>query len=317
MNMSLSDHLGVTEYVLNAPSPFKKVFSDGVELSERTENGITISTIRTRLGELEQRVNHGFIVKPYVTAPEDLVVFLEFVKSWRYELLPEEISEIRRMKTLVGENGILWNFGSGTPLGMMYRVYSDIKSIVYMMADIPERMRELFDIMEDQYQREITLILESTPEIDVFVGIDDTSTTLVSPSMFAECNSKLTDRRADIAADHDRYYMHHSCGLLRDLLPVYGKTRMHGVHAFCRPPIGNVTYREGRKLLGDKISIAGNMQVGLHFPDKETQARFARDACEDAKAAGCVMFYITTPNSYHSIDFMRIGFEEAWKHLKY
>jgi len=65
----------------------------------------------------------------------------------------------------------------------------------------------------------------------------------------------LTDERARLAHAAGKLYCHHSCGHIRDLLPLYRQTQMDAVHAFTAPPLGDVTVGEGRRALGDKITI--------------------------------------------------------------
>ena len=77
----------------------------------------------------------------------------------------------------------------------------------------------------------------------------------ISPTMFGEFNLDCTDARADICHAEEKLYFHHSCGLIRDLLPLYRETRTDAVHAFTTPPIGDVTLAEGRELLGNRITI--------------------------------------------------------------
>jgi hypothetical protein len=80
--------------------------------------------------------------------------------------------------------------------------------------------------------------------------------------MFEACNLGLTDARAAAAHAAGKLYFHHSCGLIRDLLPLYRRNRMDAVHAFTVPPMGNVTVDAGRKALGDRITIiAGEKQL--------------------------------------------------------
>ncbi len=65
----------------------------------------------------------------------------------------------------------------------------------------------------------------------------------------------LTNQRVRVAHAADKLYFHHSCGHIRDLLPLYRETNMDAVHGFTIPPVGNVTIAEGRRLLGDRITI--------------------------------------------------------------
>jgi hypothetical protein len=78
--------------------------------------------------------------------------------------------------------------------------------------------------------------------------------------MFEACNLDLTDARAAATHAAGKPYLHHSCGLIRDLLPLYRRTRMDAVHAFTIPPLGNVTVAAGRKALGDRITIMAGVQ---------------------------------------------------------
>ena len=103
--------------------------------------------------------------------------------------------------------------------------------------------------------------------------------------------------------------MHHSCGLIHDLLPVYRKTRMDGVHAFTTPPIGDVEYEEGRKLLGDKISIFSSLLSGMQSNDEQYIEEFIRKKFEAGKKAGNIMFAVGAENRPFSV------IEKAFKEI--
>jgi len=155
----------------------------------------------------------------------------------------------------------------GTPLGMMYRVYSGVAALAYLWADAPDALRDLFAVMERNYLQRLAIGVQS--EVDVVVSVDDTSTTAISPAMFEACNLGLTDVRAEAAHAAGKIYFHHSCGHIRHLLPLYRRTKMDAVHAFTIPPIGDVTVAEGREALGGRITImAGVQQVAGPMDDR-------------------------------------------------
>lgn len=315
--LPLSEYLGVTEYLLFAEPPYRIVYHEGVRMSSRQENGRQIQIIETPAGELRQISESGFISKHYITVPEDIAPFMAFVASWTIEQDPDKITAIRKMKKQVQDNGMIWSAHPGTPLGMMYRFYTDIMNLVYMTVDMPEQIDELFYSMEQKYTQMLKFTLETCPEIDAMLAMDDTSTTIVSPSMFEYYNVALTNKRAEIVHNYGKFYMHHSCGLIHDLLPLYRKTEMNCVHGFMVPPIGNVSFTEGRRLLGDRISIVGGIAEGLNLPEKDLQVRVVRKNLEDARKAGHVMICLNTPDNRHSIDFMKINLEQARKYQIY
>jgi hypothetical protein len=110
--------------------------------------------------------------------------------------------------------------------------------------------------------------------------------------MFDRFNVDLTNKRADLCHRHGKLYLHHSCGLIRGLLPIYRKTRMDGVDAFTSPPIGNVGYAEGRNLLGTGYSIRSGLASGLYSFDQAAIQRHVMNRFADARKAGHVVLSV-------------------------
>lgn len=313
----LSEFLGVNEYMLDAPTPYRIICTNGVEEYSLVDGEDIHHIIKTPKGELKQITKYGTIRKHYIQSIEDVEIFSEYVNSWDIKKDSNKIAAIKQMKAAINDNGIIRAFGPGTPLGMMYRKYTGVTDLIYLIADYPEQVRELFCIMENKYLEMYKLLLESSPEIDLIRAMDDTSTTIISPGMFEKYSVELTNKRVELVHEYEKMYFHHSCGLIYDLLPVYRKTKINGVDAFTPPPIGNVTYNEGRKLAGNNISFISAFTVGLNNPDKDTYKKIIKERFENAKEAKHVLFELSTPDNLHDIDFLKIGFEEARKYQKY
>jgi len=199
----------------------------------------------------------SYVVEHLVKNASDLPVLAAILEDETLTLDTEAAVGIRKRQGLIGDDGILQCLVSGTPLGMMYRVYSRVETLVYLYHDAPQALQDLFTVMERNHQTRLKISLEAA--VDAYVGLDDTSTTIISPAMFEACNLDLTNQRANMCHEAGKLYFHHSCGLIRDLLPLYRRTSMDAVHTFTEPPIGNVTIADGRKALGDKIAISGNV----------------------------------------------------------
>lgn len=193
-----------------------------------------------------------------VKGPQDLPALAAIFEDEVIEADPDAVACARRRRELIGDDGLLLGPMDGTPLGMMFRVYSGVATLAYLWADAPDALRDLFAVMERNYLQRLTIGVQS--DIDVAVSVDDTSTTAISPAMFEACNLELTDARARVVHAAGKIYFHHSCGLIRDLLPLYRRTQMDAVHAFTIPPVGNVTVAQGRKALGDRITIMAGVQ---------------------------------------------------------
>ena len=220
-------------------------------------------TPRGDLREVHRRCRNdgtSYLLEHLVKGPQDLPALAAIFEDEHLELDLAAAESIRKRKELIGDDGMLMTFMPGTPMGMMYRVYSGVAALAYLWADAPAALHDLFAVMEQNYRQQFSIAAQS--DTDALVTMDDTSTTVISPAMFEEFNLGYTDRLAEIAHGAGKLYFHHSCGLIRDLLPLYRRTKMDAVHAFTIPPIGNVTVRDGRRRLGDGITIiAGLVQL--------------------------------------------------------
>jgi len=231
-----------------------------VTLEERTDGADHITIWHTPAGELRQVIRQQredgttFQVEHLVKSPADFPALAAIFADETWELDPKMTHNLSERRQLIGDDGLLMVSLPGTPLGMLFRQYCTVENLAYLWADAEPELHELFAIMERNYLTQYQL-LAGLESVDVLIGMDDTSTTVLSPAMFGACNLELTNRRADLAHAAGKFYFHHSCGLIKDLLPLYRQTRMDAVHAFSPPPLGNVTIAEGRPLLGDRITI--------------------------------------------------------------
>jgi len=221
-----------------------------------TPEGDLTETVRT-CRDATGAVSSNWTEHP-LKGPNDLAALAAIFADEVIEPDPEGIVRAEQRRRLIGDDGLLMGSMAGTPLGMMFRVYSGVATLAYLWADARDDLQELFAVMEGNYLQRLRIGAQTA--IDVIVTVDDTSTTAISPAMFEACNLGLTDELARQAHAAGKLYFHHSCGLIRDLLPLYRQTQMDAVHAFTIPPTGDVTVGEGRRALGDRITIIAGLQ---------------------------------------------------------
>lgn len=251
---------------------------NAVTVESAQENGNTITTWHTPKGDLREvrrysaEIGTSYLVEHLLKGPDDLPAFACMFEDEEFEVDADGIAGLKARRELIGDDGMLMFFLNGTPLGMMVRAYSGVATLAYLYADCPGELRSLFEVMGENHRRRFELVA-SLEEGDALVGMDDTSTTAISPAMFEEFCLDYTDGMADLAHAAGKLYFHHSCGLIRDLLGLYRQTKMDAVHAFTIPPIGDVTVGEGRRGLGDRITIiAGLMQLFGNMDDRAAVA---------------------------------------------
>ncbi|MHC4714374.1 MAG: uroporphyrinogen decarboxylase family protein [Planctomycetota bacterium] len=257
--VNFSRHLGID--IMEFFAPPIRITRPNVTV-ESVEQGDTTTNIwHTPLGDLREVIRtcragpavSSNRLEHMVKGPEDIATFASIFEDEVVEMDPDGLWRVRERRQLVGDDGMMMYFMPGTPLGMMYRFYSGVATLAYLWADAPDALGDLFKTMEESYLRQFRFAAES--EGDILVGMDDTSTTAISPAMFERFNIDLTNRRARLSHEHGKLYFHHSCGLIRDLLPLYSRTQMDAVHAYTQPPVGDATIADGRGLLGGKVTI--------------------------------------------------------------
>ena len=315
--VTLSRYLGLD--IMDFVGPPVATTRREVSVESTREGADTINTWHTPAGSLREVVRlcredgTSYRVEHMVKGPDDLPALAAIFQDAEQTIDRQALETISARRKLIGEDGILMCFLAGTPLGMMYRVYSGVETLACLYADAPQALGDLFSAMEQHYQELFSLTCGSA--VDALVGMDDTSTTVISPAMFEAFNLKCTDSRADICHEAGKLYFHHSCGLIRDLLPLYRQTRMDAVHAFTVPPIGDVTIAEGRERLGGTVTIiAGVAPLADVHADPATVREGVRELFEGAPRDHLILSLAAYPHK--TIEQTRAVVEECRKYQR-
>lgn len=312
--LKLGEYLGADEYMIPVESPAVLRSADCPERTEKIGADQEMSILSTPRGDLRQLRRTpadapSLVTERYVKNADDVRKLISYFESMHVVVSPEAQERAHVTKAALGDRGIIFCRTNGTPLGMCYRVFSDLTRLIYLIADEPVLLGDLFSCMEEKYLQLLDRMLTGSPEIDAYFGMDDTSTTVISPAMFETHNVELTNKRADLCHHYGKLYVHHSCGLIHDLLPEYRKTRMDGIDAFTPPPIGDVGYAEGRELLGGGYSIRTGLSTGLESMDLVAIKSHVAERFKDATEAGSVAFHVG--GAHLTFPAMEMMFAEA------
>ncbi|MCE9616085.1 MAG: hypothetical protein K8T26_17575 [Lentisphaerae bacterium] len=261
----------------------------------RHEGADTLTIWHTPAGDLREVSRQtrddgtSYVREHLVKGPEDLAALAALFEDEQWSHDEALAEKIRARRALIGDDGVVMVFMPGTPLGMMYRVYTSVEALAYLWADARDDLQSLLGVMERTYMEQFRIAAASAA--DILVGMDDTSTTVISPAMFGACNLALTDARADLCHAAGKHYFHHSCGLIRDLLPLYRRTRMDAVHAYTLPTVGNATIEGGRPVLGNRITmiVSFGMLSNIEWDPAAVRAT-VEQMYRDAGAGDHIMF---------------------------
>lgn len=242
----------------------------------------SVCTIENKNFTLEEGEKGGFYTKVYNTPDGTLKIVHKFDSSshsWHpIEYLIKDREDLKRARHLfagskgtvshekkkvaadrkkeIGEKGILSTPLGTSPFMVLLQDYIGVENTYFFLSDYREEMKELMDLMHRQNLKCVeTLAKES--ECDVIVAVENTSTTLLSPSVFRKYCYGCLKEYGDITREHGKFFELHMCGLLKDLLPVIETLPADSIEAFSAPPVGNTTVADGFTLCPSKTIIGG------------------------------------------------------------
>ena len=132
------------------------------------------------------------------------------------------------------------------------------ENLVYMLYDEPEVVEECLAVM--QTRDEETVRISVNTAADGFIFWEDSSTTNISPAMFAKYTKPEIDRWGELVHGAGKLLVHHACGHLKDLLPLMARSNIDAIESISPPPTGNVTLQEAAAILPEHIALIGGLE---------------------------------------------------------
>jgi uroporphyrinogen-III decarboxylase len=187
----------------------------------------------------------GYIIERMVIAPN-------------YEAIQSEIES-------VSEDGLSMPLISPflkTPFQALVEHFVGTEQLVYDLADYPEEVDALLEVMSERAMEAVRIAVESPAE--AFITWEDTSTTNISPTLFERYITPEINRWGQIVHAAGKLFVHHACGHVRALLPAMASEAIDAVESLSSPPTGNVEIWEAQQILGPKVGLIGGIEP-VHF----------------------------------------------------
>ena len=155
-----------------------------------------------------------------------------------------------------------------SPLMMMVEFLAGPVNTVFLLQDEPELFRETMEILREDRIHYLRSILPHV-HTDMFKLAEDTSTNVISPSMFGEFCVPVLREYAEVVMEHGMIPVHHMCGLIGDLLEMIDGLPAPVNEAFTTRPLGDVSLAEGRTRMPSKVLLGGtNATLWLRPPEE-------------------------------------------------
>lgn len=245
-----------------------------VEVTDSREGDLIAHTYATPLGTLISRarmideIGTEMEFEHMVRTADDVhayrFIYDDAVYRPRYDFVRQQISH-------VADGGLISIFGPPTPLLDLIMFQIRLPSIYFLMQDHAAEMRALLEAMHRRNCEYYEIAAEAPGE--VVRSFEDTSTTLVSPTLYREwCLRQLQDYR-DICHARGKLFVPHMCGLLEGVLPELRDTGPDGIEAVTPPPLGDTPIGLARQALGPDVTLIGGLDPTQFVGATPTRAR--------------------------------------------
>jgi hypothetical protein len=172
----------------------------------------------------------------------------------------DAVEEARAIQAEIGDSGVSQGGIGESPLMHFVEWIAGVMNAHYLLADHPAEVEALFDAMH-AYLLKRTEIFAEHSTLDLIYFVENTSTTLISPTQYETYCARHIGEYGEILKDHDRFFVLHMCGHLKALLPALNRTPADGFEAFTSSPVGNASFAEGRAECPKKCLVGGTSAV--------------------------------------------------------
>lgn len=246
---------------------------DGVSVDIKIENMGDINQVsrcfHTPAGDLTDRIDmphprSRFGLSPSTVTREHLVKGIEDVEKLPFILPdPRKVvgSNFREMIEMIGERGILEvhpGVGMGAPV--MTSVMGMENTMVSFYEDRP-----LFDALLavfGEYHQQVTRAMLEAGAPLIFMSWHDWGVSGGwSPKIWRTAFKPLIKANVDLVHSYDALYTYFDNGAIMPLIPDLAEIGVDIVSSLCPPPVGDIDLGKVKKLIGDKVTLNGNVDA--------------------------------------------------------
>jgi hypothetical protein len=237
-------------------------FTDQGDIVKQTHcsfNGTTIiSEIRTGTNgtKIKKLLNSVEDIEFFCNLPveTDLTVLHHYLDKWRYDYLCEKSEFPEDLGSMM--------LDLGEPISALYGV-SNLEELA-IASVLPDTNRHIINFLNNVQERFRIIYRYCTDHnlADVYFMV---GSELAAPPMFSIDTFKkwiLPFSKELIAIIHSKgaKVIQHFHGQIKELLPFFVEMAADGLHTIEAPPIGNCTFTDAYRIVGDKITLIGNIQ---------------------------------------------------------
>ena len=235
-----------------------------VEKKAKWENGDKIIEIiyNSKFGRLSERLRYDF--KQSTLVQEKFLIddyenqmdaFEDLLLKRLWEFKPERYLEAQKK---VGDDGVVVAGELHSPLKMLHFLAGPVTA-TYMLADHPERLKELMSLHEKAQLDLVRQMLEAG--VHVIMSMDNLDTMFHSPEYVEKYSASFYQKASSICHEYGSLFFIHACGRQKDNLALISSLGVDGLEGVAYPPLGDVELDEAMKISGERFILTGGISA--------------------------------------------------------
>ncbi|MDR1565825.1 MAG: hypothetical protein LBS48_00900 [Treponema sp.] len=228
----------------------------------------------------ERDVYTTWVVEHPFKEPEDLAHWLRYGDTDDSEPLPD-LTGVEEAEAALGDTGIVC-IDIGSPLLDVASMFSMEDFLVTALQE-RELMHAALTHVARRRLKETEAIAKVVPgRLWRIYGPEYACVPFLPPALFDEYSAAYDAPMADTIKQSGGFPRIHCHGRLKQVMPLIRKTGWTAIDPVEPPPQGDVTLREARDLLGEDITIFGNLEVNaIETADESEFSAHVRRAIEE------------------------------------
>ena len=277
-----------------APCPVTANMPSQMESTTCQEGDRSVTVVRTPVGTLRSvyaKSDSGhtnFLVEHPLKTEEDYKVQMWIEEHTTYDYTPAPVAE-----------HFLGQGREGLSLGMLIprckSAYQNLvehlagtEELVYASMDFPDTVRSLWRVMVEKDLEAARLAMNS--EYEYFITWEDSSTQNYSPAQYDEFIGSEIGGWCDLLGSAGKRYIQHACGHVAALTERMKDHGTFAIESISPPPTGNLTIRDARGMIGDRMGIIGGIEPTEFLTLSEADlGPYVESVIEDAQGGPFVL----------------------------
>ncbi len=221
-----------------------------------------------------------FLTEYMIKSVKDYDIFQKMIEDIEYLDISDDYEFIEKK---LGNNGLPFIVLDGSPVIKLIEDFMGPEKFIYNLTDHKEETENLLNIMGNKYKQ--CYKYYSKIPVEVINTAEDTGNIVYSPRIFNDYILPVLKKYRDIVKSAGKIHIIHSCGHLRNLIPMLGDIGTDCLESVTPPPVGSVGIKDLKDQLKG-VCIMGGIPANVFIYSLVEFKEYVIDLILKAKDSG-------------------------------